>query len=127
MDVFSAFPNTIESETWALGMVEKDTETGTTLGNLSFCDVIVDEVENAYLDNAPDAAYTDSDTLIYARPDQLPTFDLGTLQASYLWVNTETGAVYEIRQAGIGKNHETGLIEHFEFILHETEVVSVNC
>lgn len=127
MDVFSAFPNAIVSEVWMLGTVERDTETGTTLSDLNFLDVIVDEVESAEFNTSPNAEFRESDTLIYAQPDQLPTTDLGTLQASYLWLNADTGAVYEIREAAIGKNQETGAVEHLEFILRETEVVDVDC
>lgn len=123
MDVFSAFPNAIVSNVWELGEMTRSSEIGKVFtDNPICCDVIIDEEETAILDTSPQAEYRESDTLIYAKPEQMPTLDTGTLQGSYLWHNAETDAYYEIRKAGVGKNQETGVIEHMEFIIHQTEL-----
>ena len=123
MDIFSAFPSAIIYNTWEIGLMNRDTEIGKTFESApTSCDVIIDEEEQAFLDTSPQAEYRDSNTLIYAKPDQLPTLDTGTLQASYLWHNIENDTYYEIRRVGIGKNQDNGVVEHVEFEIHQTEV-----
>ena len=123
MDIFSAFPSAIISGVWEIGEMIRSSEIGKVFTDSPICcDVIVDEEETAMLDTSPQAEYRESDTLIYAKPEQMPTLDTGTLQGSYLWHNTETDAYYEIRRAGVGKNQETGVVEHMEFIIHQTEL-----
>lgn len=123
MDVFSVFPNAVVSNVWEIGEMTRDTEIGKVFTtDPTMCDVIIDEEEQAFLDTSPEAEYRESNTLLYAKPDQLPTLEVGTLQGSYVWHNAKTDAFYEIRRCGIGKNQETGTIEHVEFELHQTEL-----
>lgn len=103
--------------------MDRSTEIGKTFSaEPTQCDVIIDEEDSAFLDTSPEAEYRESNTLIYARPDQLPTLNTGTLQASYLWHNSVSDDYFEIRRVGIAKNQETGTIEHVEFIIHQTEI-----
>lgn len=123
MDVFSCFPNAIIAGVWELGQVERGTMRGKVFSNPISCDVIVDESTYAMTDRSPNAEYEDSDTLLYAKPSQLPTVNTSMLAAGYIWHNKEANQFYEIREANIGKNQDTGTIEHIEFLLRPTKVV----
>lgn len=122
MDVFEAFSNAIISGQWELGQVQYATETGTVFRNPVSCDVIVDEGSFTSTSRTPDAPYEDSDNLIYARPEQLPTLVTAVLTNSYMWHDTANDIYYEIRDASLGKNQEAGQIEHVEFLIRPTEV-----
>lgn len=123
MDVFSCFPNALISGLWELGQVQRGTTRGKVFSNPIPCDVIVDEGTYAVTDCSPSAEYEDSDTLIYANPTQMPTLNTAELSAGYLWHNTGTKQYYEIREASLGKNQESGEVEHIEFLLRPTKVV----
>ena len=123
MDVFSTFPNAVIHKVWSLGKLERNTETGATFNEGSYKDVIVDEVTNGATDRSPSADYIDSDTLLYARPSQMPTLNAATLTAGYLWYNSEDDQYYKIVEVGIGKNQELGIVEHIEFLIQPTEVL----
>ncbi|MBQ3306413.1 hypothetical protein IJH02_03200 [Candidatus Saccharibacteria bacterium] len=122
MDVFSAFPNALVSNVWEIGEMTRDTEIGKSFADPAPLDVIIDDEEQAFLDTSPQAEYRDSYTLVFAKPEQLPTLNTSKLQGGYLLRNTETCEYFEIRKCSIGKNQETGQIEHVEFELHQTEV-----
>lgn len=123
MDVFSCFPNAIVRDMWEMGRVQRGTTRGKVFSEPITCDVIVDESTYATTDRSPDLEYEDSDTLIYAMPAQMPTLNTSELAAGYLWHNVDTGLYYEIREANLGKNQDTGEIEHIEFLLRPTKVV----
>ena len=55
----------------------------------------------------------------------MPTIDTEALVADYVVKNTTTGKTYTIIDAGIGKNQETGKIEHLELKLRAIGVGSV--
>lgn len=121
MDVFSAFPKAILSGVWELGSIQHDTAVGERfVALLGPFEVIVDEVIQTSLNTAPDAEAILNDTLLYARPEQMPTTNPASLGAGYLWHNLETGQYHEITEVGVGKNQETGVIEHIEFKLRPT-------
>lgn len=122
MDVFEAFPDAIVSNRWELGKLKSGTIRGKEFSNPVACDVIVDEGAYATPDRSPEVEYQESETLIYARPDQLPTLQVAKLTNGYLWHDKETGLFYEIRQASLGKNQEEGVIEHVEFLVRPTVV-----
>lgn len=123
MDIFSSFPNAIVSGVWELGQIERGTTRGKVFSNPTLCDVVVDEGTYAVTDRSPSAEYEDSDTLIYAMPAQMPNLSTAALASGYVWHNLETDLFYEIREASLGKNQETGEVEHIEFILRPTKVV----
>lgn len=122
MDVFRAFPNAVIYGQWELGEVQYATEIGTQFSNPDPCEVIVDEGSYTTKEKAPDAPYEDSDTLIYARPEQMPTLVTAVLTNGYMWHDKINDIYYEIRDASLGKNQETGQIEHIEFLIRPTEV-----
>lgn len=122
MDVFSAFPSAVINGVWEIGQMSRDTEVGKRFIDPIACGVIIDEEQTVALDTTPQAEYSVGNILIYAKPEQMPTLNTHELQASYLWHNTETDEYFEIRKAGVGKNQETGEIEHLEFIVTQTEI-----
>lgn len=124
MDVFEAFDNAIVSGRWELGQLMTGTMVGKEFSNTVFCDVIVDEGSYARPDRSPEVEYQESETLIYARPEQMPTLSTSELTNGYMWHDAETDTFYEIRQASLGKNQETGEVEHVEFLIRPTLVVA---
>lgn len=123
--VFDAFPNAIERG-WKIGKMAYSTITGNELDadSLQNIDVIIDEGNSSEPNASPSYANIYSDTLIYARPSQMPTIDTEALVADYVVKNTTTGKTYAIIDAGIGKNQETGKIEHIELKIREIGVGS---
>ena len=115
--VFQAFPHAIEQ--WGIAEAAYSTITGNMVDEWENIDVIVDEGSGADENRGTTAAIISSDTLIYCQPDQLPTLDTAKLMASYM-VKDTFGKIYEIRDAGIGKNQETGAIEHVELRVRQT-------
>lgn len=124
MDVFEAFPNGIVRDTWELGEVQRATEIGTVYQSVATCDVIVEEETEDYSGRTPDADYQESGTLIYARPEDMPTLNSAVLAADYYWHNKVTDQYYAIRKCALGTNQETGAVEHVEFYVKPTEVAS---
>lgn len=122
MDVFNAFPKAIVAGVWELGQIVHDTDVGDrfVLAIAGKTEVIVDEVADTNLNASPSAETIREDTLLYARPYQLPTLNAAKLATGYLWWNTKTDQFYEITEVGIGKNQETGAVEHVEFKLQPT-------
>ena len=86
-------------------------------------DVIVDEGNATTIDSAPNAEPLDADLLIYVQPAQLPTTNTRALVAGYLLYDSESDDYFAIVDASVGKNQETGEIEHIELLVKQTEVV----
>lgn len=124
MDVFEAFEEAIIEDRWELGQQLTGTMRGKEFSNAVACDVIVDEGSYATPNRSPEVEYQESDTLIYARPEQMPTLNTAELTNGYMWHDKETDTFYEIRQASLGKNQETGEVEHVEFLIRPTLVAS---
>lgn len=122
LTVFEAFPNAIERNIWQIGQMAYSTITGNDLDadSLTYIDAIVDEGNSSEPNASPNAANTYSDMLLYIRPEQSPTLDTAELIASYVVKNTTTGKLYAIIDAGIGKNQDSGVIEHIELKLRQT-------
>lgn len=122
LTVFEAFPNAIEREIWQIGSMAYSTITGNDLDadSLAYIDAIVDEGNSSEPNASPNAANTYSDMLLYIRPEQSPTLDTAELVASYVVKNTTTDKLYAIIDAGIGKNQDSGAIEHIELKLRQT-------
>lgn len=121
LTVFQAFPNGIEHEIWQIGQMAYSTITGNALDDdtLTFIDAIVDEANDSEPNASPNSAVTYTDTLLYVKPDQMPTIDTAELIASYAVKNTQTDKLYAIIDAGIGKNQDNGVIEHIELRLRQ--------
>lgn len=121
LTVFQAFPNGIEHEIWQIGQMAYSTITGNALDSttLAYIDAIVDEANDSEPNASPNSAVTYSDTLLYVRPEQMPTIDTAELIASYAVKNTHTDKLYAIIDAGIGKNQDNGVIEHIELRLRQ--------
>lgn len=124
MDVFETFPNGIIDGVWMLGEVNRATIRGKEFSNPVTYPVIVDEGTYAVTDRSPSAEYEDSETLLYAKASDMPTLNTAKLAADYLWYNSETKQYFNIRHASLGKNQDTGQIEHAEFLLRPTEVIT---
>lgn len=120
--VFEAFPQAVISDDWKLGLVEESTDVGKIFVDKGFVSVIVDEAAVGLLNNSPSADGIDSDTLIYAKPSELPGLNVGRYIASYYWYQVSSGQYYEILEVGIGKNQQENAIEHVEFRIRPVEV-----
>lgn len=117
--VFEAFPNAIEK--WQIAGMSFSTITGNKItGTWSDIDVIVDEGSSTDPNQSPNFANAYSDLLIYCKPTQLPTLNTAKLVADYVVQDTD-GYLFAIIDAGIGKNQETGRIEHIELKLRQTD------
>lgn len=123
MDVFEAFPNGIISNQYELGEVQYATEVGTTFSNGVVCDVIVEEETNVEFHRTPKANPEYTNMLIYARPEQMPTLATAQLTNGYMWHDVINNLYYGIVDTRLGENQETGVIEHIEFKVRQTEVV----
>ena len=123
--VFDAFPNGVISNQWKLGTVKKGTITGNQFAEPEeFMDVIISEVYRQTIKpTVSDGVQMDTDTLIYAKPEQLPTTNLQAYEGDYLWYDTINGLYFAIIRASAGFNQQTGIMEHVEFIVRPTSVV----
>lgn len=120
MDVFSVFPEAILDGVWEIGRDVKDTVLGRRFDTRGTIGVIVDEASSVS-GYAPEAIA--NDLLLYARPGDLPRVEAGALVADYCWLNTESGQYYSIESVAVGKNQDTGAVEHYEFKLKPTEII----
>lgn len=123
MDVFDAFPNGIEE--WGIAKASYSTLTGNKYEEAIKIHVIVDEAQSTEPNQAPDAQAINADTLLYAMPDELPTLDTAELCASYIVKPWQSDKLYAIIDAGIGKNQETGIIEHVELRVRQTTAEAI--
>ena len=121
LSIFEAFPNAIISGVWQIGSCQHGTVVGNQFEKIIDIDVVVDEGNSSSVDTTPEALR--SDLLIYAFPCQMPTLSTNALVSGYMLYNSDEDAYYEIIDAGIGKNQHTGLVEHVELKVVQTEVV----
>lgn len=117
MTVFDAFPNAIE-QGWQIAQVTYSSITGNTVTNGADIDVIIDEGSSSDANQAPNAAGLFADTLVYTKPDQMPTTDTSALVAGYVLIDPNE-RTWEIIDAGQGKNQENGQIEHIELKIRQ--------
>lgn len=123
MDIFTSLPNAIVYNVWQIGKISRSTEVGKTYEAGSFISPIVDEEATGGQNNSPSADFITSQTMLFIRPSDMPTTNIAELLASYFIKNTETGDLYEITNVGVGKNQDTGVIEHYELLLLPTEAM----
>lgn len=117
MTVFDAFPNAIE-QGWQIAQVTYSSITGNTVTNGADIDVIIDEGSSSDANQAPNAAGLYADTLVYTKPDQMPTTDTSALVAGYVLIDPNE-RTWEIIDAGQGKNQDNGQIEHIELKIRQ--------
>lgn len=117
MTVFDAFPNAIE-QGWQIAQVTYSSITGNTVTTGEDIDVIIDEGSSSDANQAPNAAGLYADTLVYTKPDQMPTTDTSALVAGYVLIDPNE-RTWEIIDAGQGKNQENGQIEHIELKIRQ--------
>lgn len=120
--IFDAFPNAIISGVWEIGTCQHGTLVGNTYNKLADLNVIVDEGSSSSINTTPETL--SSDYLIYAMPCQVLNIHTDELVSNYMLHNNQTGAYYEIVDAGIGKNQHTGNIEHLELRVVRTEITN---
>ena len=116
MTIFEAFPNAIEAG-WKIGTMAYGTIKGNILTDTTDLDVVVDEISSAET-AAANMATIDADTLLYTKPEQLPTTDTAKLVAGYA-ISDSDGKIYAIIDAGTGKNQDNGQIEHIELTVRQ--------
>lgn len=121
MDVFKAFSKAIITDDWSLGSITISTDVGKIYKDDGFKSVIVDEGAEGD-ENSPNANTLTTDTLIYAKPDEMPTTNPAELVASYFWHQQSTGQYYRILEVGVGKNQDEGIVEHIEFRVRPSEI-----
>ena len=121
MDVFSAFPKAIITDDWSLGKITISTDVGKIYKDLGYMSVIVDEGAEGN-ENTPNADSLYTDTLIYAKPSELPTMNMAELVASYFWYQHSAKQYYRIIEAGVGKNQDEGAVEHIEFRVRPSDI-----
>lgn len=122
MDVFKAFPKSVTTE-WTIGSVQRATEIGDVYTEYGKLSAIVERGGRADFSTAPTAQISTVTTLLFVKPNTLPTTDVETLKASYIVADGE-GRHYNIIEAAEGFNQETGKLEHIELSLEPTGVVS---
>lgn len=120
MDVFEAFPNAIIMA--YIAPISYGTIEGNRLGQRKEIHVIIDEGSNADQNSSPMNASIQSDTLIYCKPHEMPTTDASTLVADYAIISGG-GQVFAIEDAGIGRDQDTGRIEHIELKIRPTGAI----
>lgn len=123
--VFECFPNAIVAGVWHIGQTQRGGIVGNSFTDAGAIDVIIDEENSSTVDASPDAQSLLNTTLMYVRPEQMPTANTRALVASYGLYNNQEDEHYDIVDAAVGKNQETGVVEHIELKVVQTEVANV--
>lgn len=125
MDVFSAFPQAIISGVWQISTYQHGSLVGNVFDteNAISLDVIVDEGQATTINSGNNAQPIDADLLMYVQPDQMPVLNPSILVAGYMLYDSENDDYYAIVDASVGKNQETGEVEHIELLLKQTDIV----
>lgn len=118
--IFNAFPKAIITGVWQIGTCQHGTLIGNVFEKTADIDVVIDEGNNSSVDT--DIETIKSDMLIYCRPEQMPTLNTNTLVSGYMLYDSSEDNYYMIVDAGVGKNQHTGVIEHIELKVVQTEV-----
>lgn len=128
MDVFSAFPNAIVSGVWQISQYQRGSLVGSVwdADEATSLDVIIDEGDNSNINAGSNAEPLEADLLLYAIPDQLPTTNPRALASGYLLYDSENEDYFAIIRADIGKNQDTGEIEHIELFLRQTDATLIH-
>lgn len=119
MTVFEAFPEAIVTYNWLA--IKRGTEIGTTATLGAAVGLIETEADKGVLHNTPKADGVVADILVYVRPEDMPEKVPARLMAGYA-LQDDILQQYDIVEVGIGKNQETGKIEHYELSLKLTKM-----
>lgn len=124
LSIFKAFANAIISGVWQIGTSQRGTVTGSKFTKAADLDVVLDEGASADINSTPEVLTStrNSDLLVYVKPEQMPTIRANKLVSGYMLYDSAEGDYYEIIDVGIGKNQHTGLVEHLELRVVQTEV-----
>ena len=122
LSIFEAFSNAIISGVWEIGTCHHGTVVGNQYTKINDLDVVIDEGSNASVNTTPETLA--SDLLVYCMPCQVPTLQTNALVSDYMLYNSVEDTYYLITDAGIGKNQHTGIIEHIELKVVQTEVIN---
>lgn len=118
--IFNAFPKAIITGIWQIGTCQHGTLIGNVFTKTGDIDVVIDEGNNSSINT--DIETIKSDMLLYCRPEQMPTLNTNTLVSNYMVYDSSEDNYYMIIDAGVGKNQHTGVIEHIELKVVQTEV-----
>lgn len=124
IDVFKAFPNAVVSGVYSIGEYQRGSLEGNQFVKSADIDVIVDEGDSGRIGIAPEAEALEADLLLYAKPSQLPTTNPRALTAGFMVYDSAQDDYFAIIDASVGKNQETGVVEHIELLLRQTEVIN---
>ena len=124
LSIFKAFSNAIIYGVWQIGTSQRGTVTGSKFTKVADLDVVLDEGAAVNLTSTPEVLTSNrnSDLLVYVKPEQMPTTRANKLVSWYMLYDSVEGDYYEIIDVGIGKNQHTGLVEHLELRVVQTEV-----
>lgn len=124
LSIFKAFSNAIIYGVWQIGTSQRGTVTGSVFTKVADLDVVLDEGAAVNLTSTPEVLTSNrySDLLVYVKPEQMPTIRANKLVSGYMLYDSSEGDYYEIIDVGVGKNQHTGLIEHLELRVVQTEV-----
>lgn len=120
ISIFKAFSNAIISGVWQIGTSKRGTIVGSQFTKVADLDVVLDEGASASVTVTPEELR--SDLLVYVKPEQMPTIRANKLVSGYMLYDSNEKDYYEIIDVGIGKNQHTGVIEHLELRVVQTEV-----
>lgn len=122
LSIFDAFANAIIYGVWQIGTSKRGTVVGSQFTKLADLDVVLDEGASAELTTNPEELT--SDLLVYVKQEQMPTIRANQLVSGYMLYDSENDDYYEIINVGIGKNQHTGVIEHLELRVVQSEVTN---
>lgn len=124
LSIFKAFSNAIISGVWQIGTSQRGTVTGSIFTKVADLDVVIDEGAAANITSTPETLTSNrySDLLVYVKPEQMPTIRANKLVSGYMLYDSSECDYYEIIDVGIGKNQHTGVVEHLELRVVQTEV-----
>ena len=122
LSIFDAFPNAIISGVWQIGTCKRGSVMGNVFNKVADIDVVIDDGNNSSISSTPETIA--SDLLVYVQPF-VPVIPTNKLVSNYMLYDSENGYYYQIIDAGVGKNQHTGIVEHIELKLVQTEVADV--
>lgn len=122
LSIFDAFANAIIYGVWQIGTSKRGTVIGSQFTKVADLDVVIDEGASAEITTRPEELT--SDMLVYVKPEQMPTIRANQLVSGYMLYDSENDDYYEIIAVGIGKNQHTGIVEHLELQVVQTEVTN---
>lgn len=120
LSIFKAFDFAIIYGVWQIGTCQHGTVVGNVFTKTNDIDVIIDEENTSSISTTPETLQ--NTTLVYVKPEQLPTLNTNKLVSDYMLYDSENDFHYMIVSAGVGKNQHTGKIEHLELQVVQTEI-----